>query len=668
MKFLTNANLTGNEFENVKRIQFTTSSGGQASQPGALYWAPEDKTLSLGTIGGSSIEIGQENVLPIMNQTGAVIPDGAVVGYDGALGASGIIKGKLYTANGAEPAEYLLGIATHNIPNGEIGHVATFGKLRGLNTTGTPYGETWVAGDILWAHPTVSGGLTKVKPTAPHLKINMAAVTAVHATQGSVVIRATYGSYLGDNHNSHIVNLANNDILVYNNGNSRWENTPVKTINGENIFGSGDIELGGGNSSIMIENKSTTTVGAATDTVAIGIPNFSVSTHSLTVFANSTYISDYVITGTNIVKSSGTWDAGTVFNFISYTIGELPDGTETTTVKRQEFTATSGQTIFNLTNGSYSPGLNLIRVYLNGVRQPNTAYAETNSTRITLVGGVNAGDKVLCEWYETLLLPVANAATADHRHDSDYATISHDHTVNQITNFPTSLPANGGNANAAKHLLGDDTRAINSPPSDYMSSGARYVDKVGNQIEFKSTTSLGVGAFLTGTYCFLETKNPWSDASGGYPIQIAYGDGTPCYRVGTGTATWGAWKPFFAGAVPSTGGTISGNLVVTGQVQITPTALATTGTVALDFSGAAYRTQAALTGNVTYTGSNYAAGRSITIRVINGATLRTLTFPAGWRFIGTKPANIAASKVGVLTITSFGTTEADCVAAWAVEA
>ena len=227
MKFLTNANLTGNEFENVKRIQFTTSSGGQASQPGALYWAPEDKTLSLGTINGSSIEIGQENVLPIMNQTGALIPDGAVVGYDGALGASGIIKGKLYTANGVEPAEFLLGIATHDIPNGEIGHVATFGKLRGLNTTGTPYGETWVAGDILWAHPTVPGGLTKVKPTAPNLKINMAAVTSVHATQGSIVIRATYGSYLGDNHNSHIANLANNDILVYNSGNSRWENVPI---------------------------------------------------------------------------------------------------------------------------------------------------------------------------------------------------------------------------------------------------------------------------------------------------------------------------------------------------------------------------------------------------------------------------------------------------------
>lgn len=114
--------------------------------------------------------------------------------------------------------------------------------------------------------------------------------------------------------------------------------------------------------------------------------------------------------------------------------------------------------------------------------------------------------------------------------------------------------------------------------------------------------------------------------------------------------------------LPTTGGT------VTGQIQHTPTTLATTGTVNIDFSGSNLRTQAALTGNITYTASNYAAGRSITIRVINGTTQRTLTFPSGWIFVGTKPTYIAASKRGILTITSFGTTEADCVAAWAVQA
>ena len=65
----------------------------------------------------------------------------------------------------------------------------------------------------------------------------------------------------------------------------------------------------------------------------------------------------------------------------------------------------------------------------------------------------------------------------------------------------------------------------------------------------------------------------------------------------------------------------------TGQVAFTPTTLGTTGTINIDFAGSTSRTQAALTGNITYTGSNYANGRSVMIRVINGGTQRTLSFP-----------------------------------------
>lgn len=109
------------------------------------------------------------------------------------------------------------------------------------------------------------------------------------------------------------------------------------------------------------------------------------------------------------------------------------------------------------------------------------------------------------------------------------------------------------------------------------------------------------------------------------------------------------------------------NPIFTGQVEFTPTTLETTGTVEIDFSESTYRTQAALTGNITYTGNNYLNGRSVTIRVINGTTERALIFPAAWRFLGDKPTNIAANKIGVLTLASFGSTESDVVAAWAVE-
>jgi hypothetical protein len=141
--------------------------------------------------------------------------------------------------------------------------------------------------------------------------------------------------------------------------------------------------------------------------------------------------------------------------------------------------------------------------------------------------------------------------------------------------------------------------------------------------------------------------------------------------------------------LPLTGGTITGSLTLTGSLALSGaltgtsstftqslsaqnfvpavSALGTSGTINLDFSGDGFRTQSALTGNVSYTGSSYAVGRSVTIRVINGSTTRNLSFPVNWVFLGIRPLSIAANKTAILTVTSFGTTEADCVAAWAIQ-
>jgi hypothetical protein len=89
-------------------------------------------------------------------------------------------------------------------------------------------------------------------------------------------------------------------------------------------------------------------------------------------------------------------------------------------------------------------------------------------------------------------------------------------------------------------------------------------------------------------------------------------------------------------------------------------------TVAMDFTTDKVITRTA-TGAVTFTGTNYTAGRSVTVRIVPGASSRTISFPSGWKFVSFKPTSIAANKVGVLAVTSFGTAEADCVAAWAAE-
>jgi hypothetical protein len=119
--------------------------------------------------------------------------------------------------------------------------------------------------------------------------------------------------------------------------------------------------------------------------------------------------------------------------------------------------------------------------------------------------------------------------------------------------------------------------------------------------------------------------------------------------------------------LPLAGGALTGEVTTTKQIASAVTSFGVTGTIALDFAESMLATTGTLTGNITFTGTGYAAGRSITIRVVNGGTLRTLTFPAGWVFVNAKPANIAANKSGLLSLISFGITEANVIANWAAQ-
>lgn len=114
---------------------------------------------------------------------------------------------------------------------------------------------------------------------------------------------------------------------------------------------------------------------------------------------------------------------------------------------------------------------------------------------------------------------------------------------------------------------------------------------------------------------------------------------------------------------------VAGKTTLQGIVDLTApsqTVLTYAATTDIDFNLAAYRTLA-LTGNVTFTTSNRAAAKSVTVKILCDGTPRTFTFPA-WKFMSTAPTGIAAGKTGILSVTAFGANDSDCVAAYAVEA
>ena len=76
----------------------------------------------------------------------------------------------------------------------------------------------------------------------------------------------------------------------------------------------------------------------------------------------------------------------------------------------------------------------------------------------------------------------------------------------------------------------------------------------------------------------------------------------------------------------------------------------------------------ALNQNTTFTTSNLGNGRSASVRVVCDGTTRTLTFPGTWTWLGSgPPSSLAANDVGYLSITAYGATDADVVAAWSYE-
>ena len=213
----------------------------QANLPWVTFdTTPEHVPTDIGTVawdGGTTLGIQMTaNVLQPVGEAqyfyikaDSTITKGQLIMFTGAVGASGVIKGA--PATGLTDGQYLMGIAAENIAANGFGLVASFGHVRGWNTTGSPVGEVWADGDILYYNPSIAGGLTKTQPTAPNVKATIAVVVnAAPAGSGDVFVRVSTGSVLGGtDSNVQFSTLATNNLIQYNG--TYWTNvTPASVL------------------------------------------------------------------------------------------------------------------------------------------------------------------------------------------------------------------------------------------------------------------------------------------------------------------------------------------------------------------------------------------------------------------------------------------------------
>ena len=273
---------------------YTTTLGA-----GQLGW-DGNNTLGLGMSGGNIVqEIGLQSY--IYGKATSAITKGQLIKKTGANGSSGVVTFAPTTANMTNSGD-VIGIAAENIALNGFGYITSVGNLRGFNTTGSSSGETWADGDTLYYSPAGNGLMTKVKPSAPNIKTEVAIVTnAGSGGSGSVVVEIIHGSQLGGTDSNVQTNgVTGGQLLSYDQTNGYWKNTSLTAGTAISV----SAATGG---TITVNNTGVTSAVAGTGISVSG------ATGAVTI-TNTAPDQTVSLTGGTGISTSGTYPNFTITN------------------------------------------------------------------------------------------------------------------------------------------------------------------------------------------------------------------------------------------------------------------------------------------------------------------------------------------------------------------
>lgn len=246
-KLIQNGQITQSDtgdLASVNSIAMDTTPTGSLTTAGQMMWSADDETLDI-QLNGFAMHTGQHVLYHVRNSTGSTIAKGVPVMFAGTTGNSG--KLLIQPWNGTGPSTYFMGLTAEELTNGSEGFVVAFGKLRGIQTNGGNYGETWADGEIIYVG-TTTGSLTKTQPAAPNPHIQVCAVVNAHASNGTLFVRPTLGSNIKDDEGVTITSLSSGQLLVANNAGTVFEN---KSMSGDaTLANTGALTLATVNSNV----------------------------------------------------------------------------------------------------------------------------------------------------------------------------------------------------------------------------------------------------------------------------------------------------------------------------------------------------------------------------------------------------------------------------------
>lgn len=184
---------------------------------GETRWNTIDQTLDLKLPNGVTLQLGQEQNQLFRNSTNDTIENGKVVYVTGSTGIFPTIA--LAQANGEMASSVVIGVTTQSIGKNIQGFVTTQGLVRDLNTSALTEGAA------VWLSPSVAGGMTDVKPSAPDHLVLIGYCIRSHPSLGSIFVKVQNGYELEELHNVKITNPTDGQVLKYQASTGLWINS-----------------------------------------------------------------------------------------------------------------------------------------------------------------------------------------------------------------------------------------------------------------------------------------------------------------------------------------------------------------------------------------------------------------------------------------------------------
>lgn len=158
---------------------------------GQLSWNTFEGTVDVFTdVPGTVIQVGQELLVKVRNDSGATIPNGSVAYISGSQGNRP--KVWLADASNVPSTNRVMGLATDDILQNGDGYVTIAGKVNDLNTS------IYAEGDTLYLSDTTPGAYTTTPPTGSSCPLVIGIVTRAHTTQGSILVSVRQGYFTSD--------------------------------------------------------------------------------------------------------------------------------------------------------------------------------------------------------------------------------------------------------------------------------------------------------------------------------------------------------------------------------------------------------------------------------------------------------------------------------------